>query len=252
MTPPPALAYWLSAEALTAVRAVALRAASAADAPAALRAAVLELDAAAVRSRWFDHPAGESFRRVAGHDPDAVALRLTDAEHAALLACNPELVGPLLEDDTRRARPTAVAATAQPSIRPAGPVVILDFDGINLTWAVAEFDGVTVHVGRPSPGAGIWTRACEETRVELVDVEIIDSARRFVARAHPALSSLALARPDCRPHPGEAVLLRLPDTVVVARADVSARIVLYAAPTQVLSVAAEALPAEPSPASTVR
>lgn len=253
-TPPPALAYWLSDDARIVVRAAARQVVDTTGVTSALRAAVTELDAAAIRSRWFDHAAAESFRRIAGHDPHAVALRLTNDERAALVACDPGLVAPLLDDDTRPARPVAVERTTRQPIdlpSPTGPVVVLDHDGISLTWAVAEFDGATVRVGRPSPGARIWARACEQTKVEPVDVEVVDASRRLTARAHPALSTLALARPDFRPGSGESVLLRLPDVVVVTPTAVAARVVTYAAPTPVLSIAAEGLPAEPTPASTV-
>jgi hypothetical protein len=134
---------------------------------------------------------------------------------------------------------------------PAGPVVVLDHDGITLRWAVAEFDGANISVGQPSRAAGIWAKACETTRHELIDVEAQDATRRLVARAHPALSTLALARPEFRPGASESVLLPLPEVVVLAPAAVAARVVAYAAPTPVLSIAADALPAEPTPATTV-
>lgn len=236
------------------MRAAAQRTLDRPDPPQVLRDALLELDAAAVRSRWFDHPVAGSFRRIAGHLPDAVPLRLTDAEHDALVACDPALVGPLLDDDTRPARPVAEKRPQEPITlpsRPAGPVVVLDHDGITLRWAVAEYDGAAVSVDQPSAAAGIWTQACENTRHELIDVELQDTARRLVANAHPALSTLALARPDFRPGAGESVLLRLPDIVVVAPTALAVRVVAYAAPTPVLSVPASALPTEPTPASTV-
>jgi hypothetical protein len=254
--PPPALAYWLEAEAHAAVRAAAQQAIDHADTTPSLSTALTELDAAAVRSRWFDHPAAETYRRVAGHTPGAVTLRLTNSEHAALVACDPALIGPLLDDDTQPVRPAAAApGRHDPMIElapgPAGPVVVLDHDGINLRWAVAEYDGTTVSITQPPPTAGIWTLACETTRHEVVDIETQDSARRLVAKAHPALSTLALARPDLRPAADETVLLRLPDVVVIAPADIATRVAAYAAPIPVESIPAESLPTEPKPASHV-
>jgi len=238
------------------VRAAAQQTVDRAEAPAALRTALTELDAAAIRSRWFDHPAADRFRRIAGHTPDAMTLRLTDSEHAALVACDPGLIGPLLDDDTQSARPAAAAPGRKaPMIElppgPAGPVVVLDHDGINLRWAVAEYDGTTVSIAQPPLTAGIWTVACETTRHEVVDVEAQDAARRLVAKSHPALSTLALARPDLRPTAGETVLLRLPDVVVIAPTDIASRVAAYAAPIPVHSIPAEALPTEPKPASHV-
>lgn len=254
-TPPPALAYWLPAEAWSVVRATAQRTLDAPGAPPALRAAVTELDAAAIRSRWFDHPAAATFRRVAGHDPDAVTVRLTAAERDALIACDPQLVTPLLEDDTRPTRPAAAGQNDRteptaPPPQPTGPVIVLDDSAGNLRWAVAEFDGITITVGTPSPVASIWTRAREVTQREAVDVDAVAGARRLVAHAHPGLSTLALARPEYRPAPGETVLLRLPDTVVIAPGSIASRVAAYAAPIPVTSVPAEQLPVQPAPAST--
>lgn len=255
-TAPPALAYWLPAEAWTVVRATAQRTLDAPDAPPALRAALTELDAAAIRSRWFDHPAAASFRRVAGHDPDAVTVRLTAAERDALIACDRPLVTPLLEDDTRPARPAAAdgngpTGVVAPPPQPVGPVIVLDDRAGNLRWAVAEFDGITITVGTPSPVAAIWARACEVTQREVIDIDAVAGARRLVAHAHLGLSSLALARSEYRPAPGETVLLRLPDTVVIAPDPIASRVAAYAAPVPVTALAAEALPAQPTPASTL-
>ena len=256
-TPPPALAYWLPAEVWTAVRAAAQRTLDAPGASPALRAALTELDAAAIRSRWFDHPAAATFRRVAGHDPNAVTVRLTAAERDALIGCDPDLVTPLLEDDTRPTRPAAAARNDQREVtapappRPAGPVIVLDDTTGNLRWAVAEFDGITITVGTPSPAATIWTRACEATQREAIDVDAVAGGRRLVAHAHPGLSTLALARPEYRPAAGETVLLRLPDTVVIAPGSIASRVAAYAAPIPVTSVPAEQLPVQPAPASTL-
>ncbi|HEX8002729.1 MAG TPA: hypothetical protein VF519_08540 [Mycobacteriales bacterium] len=239
------------------MRAAAQQALSRAEGSPALRSALLELDAAVIRSRWFDHPAADTFRRIAGHTPAVAALRLTDSEHAALVACDPDVVGPLLDDDTQPARPTAAAAVSSHEPielppGPAGPVIVLDHYDTEFGWAVAEYDGITVSIGRPSRAAAIWTVACETTRHEVVDVQAQDAARRLVAKAHPALSTLALARPDLRPAPGEVVLLRLPDVVVIAPADLAARVAAYVAPVPVESISAEELPTAPKPATHVR
>lgn len=253
--PPPALAYWLSADDLRTVRAAAQRAAASAATPALLDA-LTELDAAEIRSRWFDHPSAPTFRHVAGHGADAVALRLTNTEHHALADAD-VAVADLLDNDTRSAGPRPVKAPASTSggastkpSRAAGPVVVLECDSGGLAWAVAEFDGQVVHVSRPAPGAAPWDVAYHESLAELVDVVNVAAARRLIARTHPSLSSLALARADLRPAAGEVVLLHLPDVVVLAPAAVAARVAAYAAPVPVVALRAEAVPGLPSSATT--
>jgi hypothetical protein len=249
-----ALAYWLAPrDAAALVHAVDARLATGTAAPA-LADARRELDAAMVRLRWFDPPSAVSHRRVAHLDPGTVPVRLTAEEKVALTACDPALVTALLDSTGHRepdpaAPPSDHAEPASPitlTDRRAGAVLVLDDDSATgVAWALGELDGGVLRTSRPHPDDPAWEQACDEARRQYVDVDTEGAARRLVARGVPALSSLALARPELRPGPGEAVLLRLPFIVVIAPEPLAARIAEFTYPVDVRLVAPDALPATP-------
>jgi hypothetical protein len=251
---PPALAYWLTPADAAALAAVAQARLDTGDAPAALVEARRELDAAAIRARWFDPTAATSFRRIARLERQAVAARLTADERDALLACDPALVEPLLDPSrlgvTLRAVGTDTEAPEPITLPnlPGGPVLVLaDHEREHVGWALGELAAGALRTTRPHPTDPAWSRAHDESRKQHIDVDLDTDrgARRLIVPSLPALSTLALARPEFQPGPGEAVLLHLPFVVAITTAALAARVVAYASPVDVRLVADNAVPAVP-------
>jgi hypothetical protein len=211
--------------------------------------ALTELDAATIRRRWFDSQDAATHRRIGRLDPDTITARLTADERDALIACDRDLIAPIFDATTRRTPWIGPQATPEPITLPRSPdeqvMVLIEDDNRELAWALGSLDGATVHIDRPHPDHPAWDQACHTSRGQNVAVEHASGARRLHIPGAPGLSSLALGRPDLRPGPGEAALLRLPDIVVIAPESLAGRVAAYAHPAVVRLVAADALPATP-------
>ena len=213
----------------------------------------LELDAAAVRSRWFDPPQAATLRRIAGMSPDAVALRLAPAERQALLdecdlspAVRRTVVGPPAPLPPTSAR----RPPAEPSSRGCGgePVALLTEQGGALTWMVGVAEEGGVLAWHASANEPIWTAAWQASGRLPVEVDEVAGARRLVTPCDPKLATAALARADLRDIAADtALLLSLPQTVVLAPALLAGRVALHAYPTPVRLLPVADLPPFPLP-----
>lgn len=211
----------------------------------------VELDAAPIRSRWFESRSAAGLRRIAGWGGDAVEMRLNAAERAALLACD-------LDPSVRRAvegppdpappiDPADAVAADAPSGSSGEPVALLaELDG-ELTWTVGVAEGGHVLASQPPPDDDrIWTAAWQAAGRLEVTVEELAGARRLVTPAEPALATAALARTDLRSMPADsALVLRLPDVVAIASTRLATRIALHTYPVLVRVVHPATLPAFP-------
>lgn len=246
---PPALAYWLSPSDTATIADAARATVGTPDVSSPLTDALTELDAATIRRRWFDSQDAADHRRIGRLEPATITARLTAGERDALIACDPPSIAPIFDPSTRRTpwigpqEPPGPITLPTP---PSGPVVVLTEDSDReLAWALGSLDGTKLRIDRPPPEHTAWGQAHDTARGQHVAVELEAGARRVHVPTAPALSTLALARREHRPGPGEAALLRLPDVVVIAPESLAARVAAYAHPAVVRLVRADALPASP-------
>lgn len=246
---PPALAYWLTPADTTAITDAARATAGTGNSPSPLADALTELDAAAIRRRWFDPQHAADHRRIGRLEPATITARLTAEERDALIRCDPHSIAPIFDATAGRTPWIGPQETPGPITLPTvpdEPVLVLTEDSDHdLHWTLGSLDGATLRTYRPDPDHPAWEQACHTSRGQKVAVEHAAGARRLHVAAAPGLSSLALARPDLRPGPGEAALLRLPDVVVIAPESLARRVAAYAHPAVIRLVAADALPATP-------
>jgi hypothetical protein len=210
----------------------------------------VELDAAPIRSRWFQSGSAVGLRRIAGWGVNAVEMRVSPTERAELLACD-------LDPEMRRAvegppDPSppldhADREPAQTSWWSGEPVALLTEHNGELAWTVGVSEGGHVLASQPPPeDDAVWTAAWQAAGRLEVKVEELAGARRLVTPADPALATAALARTDLRSLPADsALVLRLPDVAVIAPVRVAARIALHAYPVRVRVVHPATLPPYP-------
>lgn len=248
--PPVGLAVWVRPEQhaalLTAVDARLGRG----EPTAALTDVRVELDAAPIRSRWFQSGSAADLRRIAGWGTNAVEMRVSPAERTELLACD-------LDPAVRRAveGPPDPAPPLDPADREPEPssswsgepvALLAEHDG-ELAWTVGVPDNGHVLASQPpSDDDAVWTAAWQAAGRLEVKVEELAGARRLVTPADPALATAALARTDLRSLPADsALVLRLPDVAVIAPARLATRIALHAYPVRVRVVHPATLPPYP-------
>lgn len=181
-----------------------------------------------------------------------MALRVNQEERHALLDCDlsPALrraiVGPA---DPAPPRPPARHDAKTPVVPGSSgePVALLTEQSGTLTWTVGVAEHGSVLASQPPPDDDtVWAAAWHAAGRLPVVVDELAGARRLTTPTEPALATAALARTDLRELPVDsALVLSLPQVVVVAPPLLASRVALHAYPARVHVLTAAALPPYP-------
>ncbi len=210
-------------------------------APSMLADVRRELDAAVIRQRWFASRAAIGYRDAARLHPDAMPLMLQSGEQQALLTCDlPPAQRRLVEGARPASRDPLTVTRRKPGVSTARtdsgsrwlPIALLATDRSGkLQWTVGALTDDRVptwppDLVEPAMFRDAWTTA---ERLDY-DADELLGATRLVARDHPALSTAILSRADHLLAGNAHLLLRLPDTVVIAPRPLARRVAAYSYP----------------------